>query len=141
MDADYIDITHPNWRALRIDDIASVEYLSKMLRQGWFISPLGIGGVKYFVMSVPLSVPKRINFKDEHQLLEAQQIPTMTIVALNKGATRDRQRVIVARADQSIYSARPTDTPPSIDWKLIAYFRLVDKTIVYVFEQGRFAEE
>lgn len=140
MASDEIDITNPSWRALRIDGAASIEYLEKMLKIGWYVSPFGLDDIRYCVLTVPVSTPTRINFTNEHQVLEAQQQPTLTIVVLNKGATPNRQRVIILPKNEAGYSVKGENMPSYKLWKLIAIFPLDDGSISHLYEQRTFAE-
>lgn len=138
---DGIDITNPKWRALHVQDVDGMEYLGKMLRQGWYISPFGMDDIGYMVLTVPANTPKRINFTTEHHLLDAQQQPSLTIVVLHKGGYPDRQMVVVHPRDESGYVVRGEKTPSFTEWKLIATFPLIDGSIGNVYEMRQFSDE
>jgi hypothetical protein len=131
-----INPTHPKWRALRLSDEKSVEYLNRMFRGGWYIVPFGMDDVEYFAMEVPLETPKRVRFTDEHQLFDASSEPSMMVVVLNHGRQKDRQLAVYTRRDESGYTDMGTNVPSIEEWRPILVKTLDDGGLVTVYEKG-----
>lgn len=127
--------THPKWRALRLVDEKSIEYLNRMFRQGWYIVPFGMDDIEYFTMQVPLETPKRVKFTNEHQLIDARNAPSMTVVVLNLGTRKDRQMALFVPRDESGYTDMGVDLPPKDIWRPFLTDS-VEGGIVTFFEKG-----
>jgi hypothetical protein len=127
---------HPTWRALRLKDAASIAYLNRMFRAGWYIMPFDIDDVPHFIMSVPIETPKRVDYTNEHQILDATNQPTMTIVVLRKGEVRDRQRAVMLERDDEGKLHIAMSRFNHDEWRPIGMINLEDGRMADLLEQG-----
>ena len=96
-----ISISHPVWRALRLSDAASIDYLNRMFKRGWGMVPFDMDRIAWLMMRVPVETPARTTFNDEHQLVAAAKIPSMFVVVLRQDRRRDVFRAHVWPRDES----------------------------------------
>jgi hypothetical protein len=127
--------THPTWRALHLHDEKSIAYLNRMFRQGWYLVEIGVDGLDYLIMAVPVDTPERIIYKTPHHLLQTDTVPTMLVVVLCKGKIRNRQMAVITKRNDSGYFEVGSDTPPRDQWKRILAFKLTEELWFAIYER------
>jgi hypothetical protein len=132
-----ISSTHPKWRSLRLSDEQSVNYLNRMFRYGWYIVPFEMDHIPHLVLEVPVDTPKRVNYRDEFQTMEARKLPTMFIVVLNKGEEKERQMAVYVKRNEEGYADMGEAVPPIDVWRPIITKTLGDGGMVTIYEKGR----
>jgi hypothetical protein len=131
-----ISSTHPKWRALRIFDEASVDYLNRLFRSGWHIVPFGIDDIEYLIMDIPANTPKRVNFKDEFQIVQERKEPSDFVVVLNKGQEKNRQMAVYVKRNETGYADMGENVPSIEVWRPIITKILNDDGMVTIYENG-----
>lgn len=131
-----IGLTDPDWRAVRLKDASSVEYLNRMFRRGWYIMPLDINGISHFIMMVPLDNPTRVDYASYHQRIAGDAQPSMVIVVLRKGEQKGIQRAILAEIGESGKVEMKVRRIDQNSLRPIAWLKLEEGGMVVLFERA-----
>jgi hypothetical protein len=146
-----IHLTHPKWRALRVMDEASVKYLNRMFRQGWFVMPFGMDEVDYFVLRVPTETPtastypgisESIGGRWSHSIMfdvSRRTLPAMTVLVLNKGEMKSRQRAVLARRNGEGRVDMGEAVLPLETWRPVIT-TMIEEGLLTIYERGKKAE-
>lgn len=126
-----IHLEHPKWRALRVMDQASVDYLNRLFRNGWYVMPFGMDDIDYFVMRVPLETPTLAKYADPFSLgssssapriafdvSKSKTVPAITVLVLTQGTKKNRQRAVLNKRNEvgRIDMSQPPGLPNEI-WR------------------------
>ena len=136
-----IHITNPKWRALRLENEASVTYLNRLLRQGWYLMRLDVDGLDFLGFEVPLELPSWTTPRSIHQQVDARLIPTMSVIVLRKGDRKDFQRAVSIMRDASGHFDMATIDLNGSEWKFLAMWDIEDHRRMYLFERGEPGEK
>jgi hypothetical protein len=131
-------ITDPKWRAVRLENTASVTYLNRLLRQGWYLMRLDVDGLAYLGFEVPTEPPSWTTPRSVHQIVDAQHMPRMSVIVLTNGNRKDLQRAIYMMPDDSGHFDLSTVELNANEWGHVGSFLLEDGNRMELFERGDF---
>lgn len=121
-----------NWRAVRLKDDTSADYLNTLLQEGWYVMDVGVPGLPALAFVVPLEPPTDTTFRWQKRGQPRED--QIVMLVLHKGTAPGRQKGIVTRRDAAGYlDMRLLQAEPG--WKQLIVLEMESGAAISIMEQ------